>query len=98
MGQTRQEVKRPKMCFFLDFSLVSRHDITYFQAQNGFYPKNTLKAQIQNIRQGRCTWRTWLKHPPKLGNFSKKDFLTMFDAHSWIIFLFIILVNIFEYS
>ena len=35
MGQTRQEVKRPKkQVFFLDFSLVSRHDINYFEAQN----------------------------------------------------------------
>ena len=47
MGQTRQEVKRPKKRFvFLDFSLVSRHDITYFEAQNGFYPTNTPRAPI----------------------------------------------------
>ena len=35
-----------KTVLFLDFSLVSRHDIIYFEAQNGFYPKNTPKAPI----------------------------------------------------
>ena len=70
--------------FLLNFSLVSRHDIIYFEAKNGFYPTNTPKAPIQNIRHVRGTWRTLLKHPPKVGNFSKNDFFTMFGAHSWI--------------
>ena len=35
-----------KSVFFIDFSLVSRHDITYFEATNGFYPTNTPNAPI----------------------------------------------------
>ena len=50
MGQTRQEVKRPKKLFFsflLNFSLFSRNDIFFFfEVQDGFYPTNMPKAPI----------------------------------------------------
>ena len=75
MGQTRQEVKRPKKWFFfLDFSLISWHNMNYFEAPDGFYPTKMPKAPIYNVRQVRCTCWTWLKYPPKLGNLSKNDF------------------------
>ena len=62
MGQTRQEVKRPKKhCFFLllTFNVYSWHEVIYFEAQGDFYPTNMPKAPIYNVCQVCYKWWTW---------------------------------------
>ena len=78
MGQTRQEVKRPKNGFYFLTSACSPGP------QYGLYPKNTAKATIKNVRPVPCTCLTWLKFAPQLGHFSKNYWYTMFEASSLV--------------